>query len=352
MRAIHWATSISLLALLAGCDDPVYLVQDVETVATHLDTWFQEKEDYSDILLVVDNSGSMEDEQQLLGNSFGAFTEFIHFSDTEYHIGVVTTDTGTDSPLEDFLPPVAAGVLQGEIPFITRETENADAHFRNATNVGINGNGRERGFESAQLALSPPLVFEENLGFYREEALLNVIFVSDEDDQSGGSVMDVERFFYEMKGFENGAVTFHGLVGVNNDTGNAAPCGAGDPTEGGAMAAIRYAEIIRNSRGVAGSICEPNFNEVLREIGRASTGIRDRFLLSSEPVEGSATLTMAVPGTPEYIQGGYDVPRTGRDGEWPWTVEVDVDGWWLRFTDPASLPPGEARMQLAYELPF
>jgi hypothetical protein len=351
MRTAHAGVATLWILVIAGttaCDEPIRLLPQIESFDTHQDTWIQEQEDYSDILIVVDSSASMSDEQQLLGNSFNAFTEFIRFAETDFHMGVITADTGTDNPLEEWLPVVNAGVLRGEPSFITSDTPNGDLVFRAAVNVGTNGSGLERGFEAAQTALSPPLVFEQNQGFYREEALLNVVFVSDEDDQSGGSVMDWERWFYELKGFQAGTVTFHGLVGVDNETGNAEPCGEGDPFEGGAVAAVRYAEIIRNSLGIAGSICEPNFNTVLREIGRATTGIKDRFLLSERPEIGTGVLTLAVPDTPEYIQGGFDVPAEGREGEWPWTIERDIDGWWLQFTDTASLPPGEARIQFGY----
>ncbi len=168
------------------------------------------------------------------------------------------------------------------------------------------------------------------------------------DDQSGGTVLEYERWFEELKGFSPGALRFHGLVGVNSQTGRAEACGEGDPTLGGAIPALRYAEIIANSRGIGRSICEPNFNRVLSDIGRATTGIMDRFPLTWPPEEGSGALTLAVPGTSEYILGGFDVPTDGREGEWPWAVERDLDGWWLQFTDPASLPPGESRIVFEY----
>ena len=157
--------SLSCIGLLA-CESGTVRKLPPIPPATELETFFQEREDAVDILLVVDNSCSMEDEQNELANNFEAFVQFIEQVETDYHIGVVTTDVDGD-PFDWFGVP---GALEGEPHFITSETPDAATVFRNAVRVGTGGSGFERGFEAARLALSPQLLEEENEGLrFRQE---------------------------------------------------------------------------------------------------------------------------------------------------------------------------------------
>jgi len=80
------ALSVVLVAVLAGC--PEYtLVQN-----SHQDIFTQESRKVVDILLVVDNSCSMIDEQEKLAGSFQNFIDSFAEVDVDYQIGVVTTD--------------------------------------------------------------------------------------------------------------------------------------------------------------------------------------------------------------------------------------------------------------------
>ena len=49
-----------------------------------------------DILFVIDNSGSMGEEQAILANNFASFIEVLEAEDVEanYRIGITTTDNG------------------------------------------------------------------------------------------------------------------------------------------------------------------------------------------------------------------------------------------------------------------
>ncbi len=309
------------------------------------DTWFQEREDYADILLVVDNSGSMGDEQDELASNFEAFVDFIERAETHYHIGVVTTDT--DAEFADYgeLP----GLLRGEPHFLTPDTPGAADLFRQAVQVGVYGSGFERGFEAAREALAPELLAEQNQGFYRDEALLTLIFVSDEDDQSLDGTGTYLQHFRNLKGGDEDAVLAHGLIGLDEGTWEPGPCGAGDPYEGGAVPGYRYHDFIEATGGIAGPVCSGNFTQMLFEMGQATTRVRDRFPLSWIPRPDTLRVTLAVPGTPEFVSGGFDVPEQGLDARWPWRLERDLDGWWLRFVDMDSLPPPDTRIQAHYQ---
>ena len=74
------------LALLLGC--PEYTLRPNEQT----DVFLQETRNVVDILLVVDNSCSMIDEQEKLADNFQSFIDAFAGVDVDYQIGVVTTD--------------------------------------------------------------------------------------------------------------------------------------------------------------------------------------------------------------------------------------------------------------------
>ncbi len=195
-----------------------------------------------DILFVIDNSGSMGEEQATLAANVGAFINVLETVGVEanYRIGVTTTDNGnpwcpagTTTPeggklvmsscktrLDDFvfgnsidvqdlacndictlsaeeleILPTTTDVDQNPAPRpwleniegkknIPASTSTADA-FACFGPQGINGCGFESPLESMYLALARSLTSgEASYGFMRANALLAVIFVTDEADCS------------------------------------------------------------------------------------------------------------------------------------------------------------------------
>jgi hypothetical protein len=196
-----------------------------------------------DILFVIDNSGSMGEEQALLANNFGSFIEVLEAEDIEanYRIGITTTDNGnpwcppgTTTPeagklvlssckdrLGDFLFNNGAVDVQdlacndictlsgADLEIIPSTTdfdstakprpwlENIEGQknipsgtstvdaFRCFGPQGINGCGFESQLESMYLALRRTENAEEaEYGLIRATAILAVVFVTDEEDCS------------------------------------------------------------------------------------------------------------------------------------------------------------------------
>jgi hypothetical protein len=153
-----------------------------------------------DLLFVIDNSGSMEDEQANLVASFPGFIEGIQsqLADAEgYHVGVITSDlyldlsdpeciqegtlitrtmgTGASNQQCD---PYASGLR-----YMTEEDDLA-AKFGCAAQVGIGGDGNERPIQTMLGALSDPMNAPGgcNEGFVRDDAILVVVIITDEED--------------------------------------------------------------------------------------------------------------------------------------------------------------------------
>jgi hypothetical protein len=142
-----------------------------------------------DILWVVDNSGSMETSQQNVADNFESFIQKFQDTQFDYQMAVTTTDAWLANQVSD----------PDDIYTYSRFRDGVDGNFSGVTVIkpdtpdlvqtfvtnisqGINGSGSERGFESLQVALS----FADNLNepFPRQDALLAIIHLTDEEDSS------------------------------------------------------------------------------------------------------------------------------------------------------------------------
>ncbi|MGK0361469.1 MAG: hypothetical protein ACI9U2_003787 [Bradymonadia bacterium] len=250
-----------------------------------------------DVLFVVDNSGSMGEEQRSLQRNFGSFINGAQQFQNDYQLGVVTTDMDAEAE---------KGRLQGN-PRIMRRGPGVEAQFSDTVDVGTNGAGTELGLEAARRALSDPLIFDteapcagdgdcvepdqcvlgfcggHNRGFLREDAALEIIFVSDEDDFSQGTLNFYVDFFKNIKGFRNEArFSASAIVGANNGRAQACMGNGGDASPG-----HRYVEVADRTNGRVLSICDDNFGPNLRDLGNQAFGLQSEFFLSRPAVRQS-----------------------------------------------------------------
>ena len=91
MRNRRFLLSAVLIGTAGSCTDYSFTQQ------TRQDTFQQERRNTVDILLVVDNSCSMVEEQEKLATNFNSFIDAFSNIDVDYRIGVITTDTNSDS---------------------------------------------------------------------------------------------------------------------------------------------------------------------------------------------------------------------------------------------------------------
>jgi hypothetical protein len=168
-----------------------------------------------DFLFVVDNSGSMGDNQQTLINNFPVFVQGIEQwipSLEKYHVGIVTTDaynwneegcqkigalvtrTGNYNEVEECGVVSNPDLYADGYRFMTNN-DDLGSRFACAANVGSAGSGMELQLLSMMQAVevyyNSPGQCNEN--FIRENALLVVVILTDEDDHSG----DVAENWYD-----------------------------------------------------------------------------------------------------------------------------------------------------------
>jgi hypothetical protein len=179
----------------------------------------------TDIVFVIDESGSMDEEQQNLQNNLSDFVNALASAPVrnDFRIGVTTTSvTNWDPATPDVYAtgpnacagcaPYAAGALVAierdgtgaPIPFklwydatgwlgarwVNDESPTLVADFEINVRLGTYGSGKEQPLRAIRLALSDRIADGTNAGFLRPGARLAIVILTDEDDcsDSGGNL--------------------------------------------------------------------------------------------------------------------------------------------------------------------
>lgn len=151
-----------------------------------------------DVLFVIDNSGSMGQEQMNLIDNFPQFISVLNNSGLDYRVAVTTTGRNysyaMQLPIGGTLPMSIDGGHNGEMlrpaacNMSRRWIEKADADpsatFSCVANVGIEGPSDEMPLSAMRDAFEERMTDGTNAGFRRNDALLGVVFLTDEEDCS------------------------------------------------------------------------------------------------------------------------------------------------------------------------
>lgn len=225
-----------------------------------------------DFMFVIDNSGSMGDEQTDLVANFPTFIEGIQNilkSVDSYHVGVITTDEyGPNIPECQGLSGlvVQTGGLdssnmvcgpydQGD-NFMT-EHDDLAASFSCAAQVGTVGDAFERPMQAVVEAVSGVKAGpgQCNDGFIRESALLVIVIITDEADtgSSGDAMSWYEAVLDAKDGIEENVVV---LSLINTPGGG---CGFDDAVEMSAFTDMW------GINGFSAPICAADWSEIFEE---------------------------------------------------------------------------------------
>lgn len=268
----------------------------------------------------------------MLAQGFGAFIQYAQNLGIDYQVGVTTTDTNDEagrlvSGSGMGFDSSSTGPATRRI--ITPRTMPSPASVF-AANMAFQLTGGapadESGLRAAQLALSSPVVLGHNAGFLRRDANLAIIFMSDEPDQSMGSVGPYLSFFRSIKGASSPNRLSISAISAGNGTCN----GAG----GAASAAGRYSGLAQQGGGTFGSICASDWANFLTDMGSVVFGARRRYFLSGQPV----------PSTLRVFVDGLEMPRTA-GGNVNFTYESDLNA--IAFPS-FTVPTAGSRLEVRY----
>jgi hypothetical protein len=221
----------AVLLTCAACPDRTIGAVDIDPSRVERVELPSETNAEIDLLFVIDNSLSMDDEQESLADNFDDFIAALRNAEgglPDLHIGVVTSDMGTMGG-NRFIPPDGSGgcnlfgdggglrmpdgvatakYLEDLRPLTAggpRRTNHGDRlveAFRAAATVGTTGCNFEAHLMSMKRALDTN---QANAGFLRPNAYLAVVFIADEDDCS---VAETGQAFFAQSDLQRNASSF------------------------------------------------------------------------------------------------------------------------------------------------
>ena len=222
-----------------------------------------------DILFVIDNSGSMGSNQTNIKNNFDTFMNAFVSAGVSYQIALITTDSS------DFV---------GDI--ISNTTADPITEFNNQIDsIGTRGSAYEKGlwfgYESTTSGDASP---GSATGFFRSDARLVVVYVSDEPDfshqtyGSGGSTTmthsDYSASLLSLK-TSSALVIAHAIAGDYP---------SGCTSNGGAQFGEGYYDVVSDLGGTFMSICASDWSVTMDTLARESIAM-SVFPLSKSAIE-------------------------------------------------------------------
>ena len=265
-----------------------------------------------DVLVVVDNSGSMSQEQSNLAPRLTDLLSSVR--DSNWQIGLISTD-----PSESKIRTL-----------IKKSDANAEQAFKDSVNsFGVNGSGNERGILQAVNGLKSVAPGAESGAWLRPNSVVAVLIVSDEDNcsdgndckNSDGTLKDFAKSDYLVDHLKSIRVVgtsarSYGIFYVPGDT----QC-----TTGFKQGFI-YQELVNATSGKYGSICDASYSSTLSAISAdIKTILKQQFELKNEPVANSVKV---------FVNGDE-------------TSKFSIAGRVVSFPDTA-LPPVGSAIKITY----
>lgn len=232
-------------------------------------TWQQEEIPVLDVLWVIDNSGSMNQFQTNLSTNISSFMTAFATTGADYNMAVITTDRYTFGTI------------------LTPTTPNVELQLSNLVITGTYGSGMEKGIEMSYRALSSATSAGPGGNFFRENATLIVIYVSDEQDWSNPGWSNYINFFDTIK--PPGQFIPYGVI-------SDVPGGCQYTMANGALRWLQpgtgYWDLIDHYGGSWYSICATDWGVQLQDLAGEVTGRRLFELEESDPIEETIEVTV------------------------------------------------------------
>lgn len=229
-----------------------------------------------DIVWVIDNSGSMQNEQEALQDNFASFINNFFDNGTPkfaFNMMVTTTDAyinGNPKSVED---PMTGDLYKLSSADAIANFPKFEQDFKDAVNVGIRGNGQEKALLSLQANYNA-----ESAWFSGDDSLLVYIILSDEAEQS--DTMNIDQWTSYIKGLktQESRTKVYPIINQSADPGN------------------RYANLAANFGTQVASILAP-FDSVLDGISLDIEEQTKVFPLTFDGVIDQSTINVEINGT-------------------------------------------------------
>lgn len=240
-----------------------------------------------DVLVVIDNSGSMGFEQQSMGNRFSNFID--QLSNLDWQLGIITTDVSSttkatsDGRLLDF----------GSNNYLIKSSDDlaaAKTAFANTIQRSEQGNGNEQGLKASIRALERAAnPSDNNKVLIRSGAALSIIVVTDANET--GSTTSDALFKYVTEKYSGKSFKFHSIIVKNNDEVCLKDKTAYTTANGTQQYNVnegygtKYKSLSDKTSGIVGSVCSTDYGSQLQSIGESTAEQIKQITLDCAPVD-------------------------------------------------------------------
>jgi hypothetical protein len=290
----HLICALALSGLTVACNKQTYSLPGEEQAYSQSVTYNNKV----DVVLMVDNSSSMDTYQNKLADQVPGMITALNKLGMDYRIAVVTTDMRAGGN---------GGVFVGSPKVLSVNSPNLATLLTGRVRQGTGGSDLERGLQSLETALNT------ETGFIRNDAMLAVIALSNEDDYSSGTSAQFKQYFDQLKpkftGF-NGATQawMINFIGVPNLQSSCTTALDGIYKEPG----LKWIDLANMSGGLVQPICDTTLSLAVDNIRKRIVEVLTDFHLGRKAkiesiivkVNGVAVPQSTVNGW-EYIDNGY-----------------------------------------------
>ncbi len=212
----------------------------------------------ADILFVIDNSGSMAEEQAKIAQVFSGFIAQV--SNMDWRIAITTTDTdSSDTPCNEG----NLCLMEPNRSFIDSSTPNVNQVFMNKIQVGTQGSSTELGLTAISSFLTNKKA--DYQAFMRPDATFVTIVVTDSEETSSLTAVqfleNVKAQLPQGKKYIN-----HSSIVLPGDSACRAINSAEDKY------AFKYHDVTVATGGISASICDANYGSQFKLIADTTIG--------------------------------------------------------------------------------
>jgi len=279
-----------------------------------------------DMLVVVDNSGSMAEEKRKMGERFGDFLSALQTLD--WQVGIATADVDAGAPQKDGRLLALKGYSNTHIITPSMGVANAQTAFANTINAisTSEGSGGEQcigaSYRAIERSQTDTAENAPNRLLFRPDAALAVLIISDANENGsqiknrpGELVKLVHNTWGEWKPF-----AFHSIIVKPLDS----VC---RNVKGNDDYGYTYAQISQLTGGLIGSVCEGDYGAQLSDMGVSVRSLARSISLNCEPQDttgdGKADVMVTAPGGthPPFSLNGLTLTFESEPAEGDYTFE-------------------------------
>lgn len=283
-----------------------------------------------DFLFIIDNSASMNKVRVNLYNSLQGLVTTLNQLKLDFRVAATSTTMASWYPM--------AGRFFGEPKYITAETPDFQNRLSEKVLIDSAGGSVERGLDSMKSVLSEAYQNSEGQNFLRNDSLLVIIYLTNEDDKSehinsgnaGNQAKHYSDFLDNLKpvwsnGERSWIFNFVGITSLN-DT-----CNTGD-FSGYKEPGLRLMEMANKSKGRVESICQVNLGYAVSNIKARIMQFLTDYKLNKVPNLSSIKV---------FINGA-EIPMDNTNG-WSYISQLNV----IRFNGNI-IPKSDADIRIDF----